>query len=121
MLTLSGILLFSENRKKLAAFYQKVLKRKPDWSGGDFVGWQIGTGQLAIGPHNKVHGKSKNPERMMFNFEIKDVKSEFKRIKKLGVKVIAEPYQPGEEPSMWVATFADPDNNYFQLMTPVKM
>jgi predicted enzyme related to lactoylglutathione lyase len=30
--------------------------------------------------------------------------------------VIAEPYAIGEG---WIATLADPDGNYFQLMTPM--
>ena len=43
--------------------------------------------------------------------------AEFARIKKLGAKVIKEPY---EMEKMWIATFADPDGNYFQLMSPWK-
>lgn len=43
---------------------------------------------------------------------------EFERIKKTGAKVIKEPYNPGEAPDMLIATFADPDGNYFQLMSP---
>jgi predicted enzyme related to lactoylglutathione lyase len=54
----------------------------------------------------------------MFNFETKDVKEEFERTKKVGAAVVAEPYNPSEEPKMMIATFADPDNNYFQLVTP---
>lgn len=53
----------------------------------------------------------------MLNFDTDDVKGEFDRIKKLGVAVIAEPYQM-EGFDMWIATFADPDGNFFQLMTP---
>lgn len=75
-------------------------------------------GFITIGPHDKVRGKNKNPERIMFNLETKDVKREFGRIKKIGAKVIAKPYHPGEAPDMMIATFADPDNNYFQLLTP---
>jgi hypothetical protein len=26
--------------------------------------------------------------------------------------------QPGEDPEGWIATFADPDDNYFQLVKP---
>ena len=52
------------------------------------------------------------------NFETKDVKEEFDRIKELGAHVIAEPYKMGEDSEGWIATFADPDGNYFQLMTP---
>lgn len=120
MLNLNSILIFSEHPKKLVDFYKKVLQKDPDWSGGDFHGFMAGSGALTIGSHDKVHGKSQNPERLMFNFEIDDVKGEFERIKKLGAMVVTEPYQPGEEPSMWIATFADPDGNYFQIMTPYR-
>jgi predicted enzyme related to lactoylglutathione lyase len=48
----------------------------------------------------------------------RDLKGEFERIGKLGAKVIAKPYNPMEDPKAMIATFADPDNNYFQLATP---
>ena len=118
MLNFSSLLLFSENPKALVAFYSKVFGKDPEWSGGDFTGWMVGNGAFTIGPHDKVHGKNDHPERMMVNFETTDVKSEFERIKALGAAVISEPYQPGEEPTMWIATFSDPENNYFQIMTP---
>ncbi len=118
MLDLNSILLFSEKSKELADFYKKVFQKDPDWSEGNFYGFTAGKGFLTIGPHDKVHGKNTNPERIMFNLETKDVKGEFERIKKLGANVVAKPYQPAEEPEMWIATFADPDGNYFQLMSP---
>ena len=31
----------------------------------------------------------------------------------------AEPQRLGEMPDAWIATFADPDDNYFQLMSPL--
>ncbi len=48
----------------------------------------------------------------------KDAKREFGSIKKIGAAIIAEPCNPGEAPNMVTATFADPDNNSFQLWTP---
>jgi hypothetical protein len=30
------------------------------------------------------------------------------------------PHNPAEDPQIIIATFADPDNNYFQLMTPME-
>jgi predicted enzyme related to lactoylglutathione lyase len=119
MLNLNSILLGSDNPKRLVDFYKKVLKKDVEWSGGDFSGFKAGVGYLMIGPHAKVKGISKNPERIIFNFEISDVKGEFERIKGIGAEVIAKPYHPGEEPSMWLATLADPDGNYFQLATPM--
>ena len=52
---------------------------------------------------------------MILNFETKDVREEFDRIKGAGATVIKEPY---ELQGMWIATLADPDGNYFQLMSP---
>jgi predicted enzyme related to lactoylglutathione lyase len=28
--------------------------------------------------------------------------------------------QPGEAPEGWIATFSDPDDNYFQLLSPME-
>lgn len=120
MLNFNNILLFSENPTVLVDFYKKVFESEPVWSGGNFTGFQIGDGYITIGPHDKVKGKSMNPERIIINFETEDVKKEFDRIMALGAQVIAEPYQPMEAPDMWIATFADPDNNYFQIGTPMK-
>jgi len=121
MLNLNSILLFSENPSKLVEFYTKILGKEPGWSGGDFTGFDAGSCFITIGPHDKVKGKSQTPERIMFNFETDDVKGDFERIKELGAKVIADPYHPSEEGEMWIATFADPDGNYFQLVTPMNM
>jgi len=105
----------TENVKKMAAFYEKVFDKKPDMHDGDWYGWSVGNTFFSVGSHSEVKGKAKNPERMMFNLETKDVKKEFERIKKAGAEVIKEPYDMG---GAWIATLADPDGNYFQLMTP---
>jgi len=76
-----------------------------------------GNTYLSIGNHSKVKGQAKNPERIVLNFETTEVEEEFDRIKKLGAEVVADPYQMEEGGSMWIATLADPDGNYFQLMS----
>jgi predicted enzyme related to lactoylglutathione lyase len=118
MLNFNSILVFSENPKKLADFYKKIFQKDPDWAEGGYYGFAAGKGFITFGPHDKVKGKSAHPERIMFNLETKDVKEEFGRIKKAGAAVVAEPYHPMDDEKMVIATFADPDNNYFQLMTP---
>ena len=117
MLNLNSILVFSENPERLRDFYEKVFDRKPDMSEGGYYGFLVGQCFINFGPHDKVKGKNQYPERIMLNFETTDVRAEFERIKGLGAEVIAEPYQMGEMPG-WIATFADPDGNFFQLMTP---
>jgi predicted enzyme related to lactoylglutathione lyase len=47
------------------------------------------------------------------------VKGNFERFRAAGATVVQEPYSPDEEPEGLIATFSDPDNNYFQLMSPM--
>ena len=118
MLNFNSILVFSADPGKLADFYQGVFGGDPVMDSGGYKGFQVGSGFITIGPHDKVHGSNTNPERILLNLETSDVKGEFDRIKRLGAKVIAEPYQMDEATDGWIATLADPDGNYFQLMTP---
>ena len=117
MLDLSSIMVSSAKPAELAKFYEKVFKRAPDWADGDWYGWEAGTAWFHIGPHSEITGKAKEPARVIFNFQTRTVKAEFERIKGLGAKVIAEPY---EMDGSKIATFADADGNYFQLMSPWK-
>jgi predicted enzyme related to lactoylglutathione lyase len=119
MLDFRFVLIGSEEPKALSEFYAKVLG-DPGWDEGGFVGWQTGSAGLMIGPHSEVKGRSETPGRMILNFETPDVQGEFERIKGLGTPVVREPYQPGgDAPEMWLATFEDPDGNYFQLASPM--
>ncbi len=120
MLKLNSMILFSEAPTKLVDFYRQVLAREPKWQEGEYSGFEDGACTLVIGPHSEVHGQSKNPERIMFNFETGDVQGEFERIKGLGAKVIAQPYSMGEDQDFLIATLADPEGNYFQLVSPMK-
>jgi predicted enzyme related to lactoylglutathione lyase len=120
MLNLNSLLLFSEAPKKLVDFYRQVLAREPKWQEEEYSGFEFDACALVIGPHSKVHGPNKNPERIMFNFETNDVKGEFERMKRLSAKVIAEPYPMGDDQDFLIATLADPDGNYFQLVSPMK-
>ena len=111
-----SILFFSENPEKLSDFYSKVFQKDPDWSESGYYGFMVGQSVITIGPHDKVKGKSKNPERIMLNFETEDVKGEFERVKDIeGAEVIAEPYSPDEEEKTFISTLADPDGNFFQI------
>ena len=118
MLSFNSVLIGSEDPKTLSDFYTQVLG-EPGWNDGGFVGWQAGTGYFMVGPHDEVKGRNEMPGRIIDNFETPDVQAEFERIKGLGADVVADPYQPGEGDGMWLATFADPDGNYFQLASPM--
>jgi predicted enzyme related to lactoylglutathione lyase len=52
----------------------------------------------------------------MLSFETTQVKEEFERIQAFGATVIRAPYEMG---GGWIATLADLDGNFFQLVTPM--
>ena len=119
MLNFNSLLIFSEKPEPLAAFYKKVFDVKPAWEGDGYTSFEVGKGFITVGPHDQVHGKSKDAKRLMFNLETKEVQKEFERIKKIdGAKVIKEPEDPKENQEGSIATFEDPDGNYFQLVSP---
>jgi predicted enzyme related to lactoylglutathione lyase len=117
-MNLNSIMIGSEDPKRLTEYYTKLFGR-PAWEGGDFSAWQIGTGWLTVGLHDQVKGRSTHPGRVIWNIETSDVEAEFERLTAAGATVVREPYHPGEEPGMWIATLSDPDDNYFQLMSPM--
>jgi len=117
-MNLNSILIGSDNPQRLADFYTKLFG-EPTWSEGGYIGWMIGSGSVTVGPHDQVTGKNTQPGRIIWNIETPDVKGKFDRFKAAGAEVIAEPYGAGDSPEAQIATFADPDGNYFQLMAPM--
>lgn len=117
------VTLFSQNASKLAKFYMNKVGLKAT---GEFV---MGEGKdeanvymfeykkgcdFGIIDHSKVKGKNKNPERYIVNFEVDNIKKEVTKLKNNKVKVVTDIYHV--EQYGWIATFADLDGNYFQLV-----
>jgi predicted enzyme related to lactoylglutathione lyase len=120
-MNLNSILIGSEDPDRLASYYTKLFG-DPGWNEGGYVGWQIGSGGITVGPHTEVKGLNEQPGRIIWNIETPDVRGEFDRLKTAGARVVQEPYDPSEgqtDTPMLVCTFADPDENYFQLMSPM--
>ena len=118
MLNLNSIMIGTEQPRTLVAFYEKVLGKPAEMVDEEngFFGWHVGMGYLSVLEHSEMVGPTKDPGRVMLNFETPYVKEEFERIKVLGGSVIREPY---EMDGGWIATLADPDGNYFQLISPM--
>jgi predicted enzyme related to lactoylglutathione lyase len=116
----NSILIGSEDAPRLAAYYTKLFG-EPGWNQGGYLGWLIGSGGITVGPHDQVHGKNSQPGRIIWNIESTEVKADFDRLKAAGAIVVREPYSFEEAPGTWIATFADPDDNYFQLVSPMQV
>ena len=117
----NNILIGSDNPQRLADYYTKLFG-KPAMEDGGYWGWAIGSGFIAVGPHSEVHGKNAAPGRLIWNIETADVQGEFEKMKAAGAIVVREPYSFEDMPDaagVQIATLADPDDNYFQLMSPM--
>jgi predicted enzyme related to lactoylglutathione lyase len=114
----NSILIGSEDPQRLADYYSKLFG-EPTWNDGGYIGWMIGSGAVTVGPHDQVHGKNPQPGRLIFNIESADVQGDFDRFKAAGATVVREPYG-FEGTDGQIATLADPDDNYFQLMSPME-
>jgi len=118
MLNLNSVMIGTKQLKALADFYEKVFGKPAEMIDNEngFFGWQIGNTYFSVLEHSEMGGNAKDSGRVMINFETADVKEEFERIKSAGAQVIREPYEMG---GGWIATLADPEGNYFQLVTPM--
>ena len=114
----NSILIGSEDPQRLVDYYTKVFGA-PTMSEGGYTGWLVGQGFVSIGPHSEVKGKNTAPGRIIWNIETPDVRAEFDRFKSAGAIVVVEPYEMEGAEGWPIATFADPDDNYFQLVAPM--
>ncbi len=118
MLNLNSVMIGTKQLKAMTTFYEKVIGKPPDMAETEsgFYGWQVGNSYFGVLEHSEMAGKAKDPGRVILNSETRDVQAEFDRIKALGATVVRAPYEMG---GGWIATLADPDGNYFQLMNPM--
>jgi predicted enzyme related to lactoylglutathione lyase len=114
----NSIMIGTEDVDRLRDFYAKLFG-EPGFDEGGYSGWKIGDGFLTIGPHSEVHGKNGEPGRVIWNIETPDVAGDVARLKAAGAIVIRDPYEMEEAPGYPIATLADVDGNYFQLVAPM--
>jgi predicted enzyme related to lactoylglutathione lyase len=105
--------LTSEEPDRLKAFYADVvgLEREADMGDGAF---KAGGAVLAVDGHSDTKGGAKEPQRVLIDFFVDDLKAEQSRLEKQGVQFIRK-----EGKEYWggtISTFLDPDGNYCQLI-----
>lgn len=117
---LESLNLFTENAKRLAAFYRDKVGLKITFEGkmgekDEIYELKLGKGPgLYIIDHSRVKGKNKSPDMIIFNLEVDDIKKEVARLVRAKVKQIQKTYHV--EGYGWISTFADVDGNYFQFV-----
>ena len=106
-------------RKNLTDYYRKLFG-EPAMEGGCYASWDFGGNLVTVGPHDEVTGKNAQPGRMFWSILTADATADFERYKAAGAIVVRDLYRDKDAPQFLIATFADPDNNYFQIVTHEK-
>ena len=102
----------SEDPERLRAFYSDVvgLPRMPQLP----AAFMAATTGFLLDGHSETKGPAKEPQRVLLTFTVDDATAEQQRLEGAGVKFVRPATR---EP--WgglVATFAEPDGNYCQLV-----
>lgn len=119
---LESINLFTQNAKKLSGFYRDKVGLKITFEAvmgeNDEEMYEMQLSKkgpnLYIIDHSKIKGKNSNPDRIIFNVEVDNIKKEVARVKRNKVKVVQDIYHV--EGYGWIATLEDVDGNYFQFV-----
>ena len=118
---IESIALFSEHARRLANFYKDkvglkiTLEAEMGENKEELFEFKMGQGSgFYIMDHSKVRGKTKEPARVIINFEVDNIEKELKRLATKRVKKIQDIYHV--ENYGLIATFEDIDGNYFQLV-----
>lgn len=110
----SGVIIWTGDHERLAAFYRDTLGLTPHSVRPNFVAFRWGEMRLSIGAHDHVHGETTEPYRVMVNLDTSDIHAAYKAFCDRGVEFVRPPEQ--EHWGGWVATFTDPDGNMLQLL-----
>ena len=120
---IEGIIIGSSNATKLSNFYKEKIGLKVFFEGvigenSNLYMMEMVGATMTIIDSLEVKGKNNQGERIMFKFQTDDIKKEFTKLKKNGVKIVSEVYSV--EDYGYLATLSDLDGNYFQLYQAFK-
>jgi hypothetical protein len=118
---ISTILIWSEDFRKLADWYQSIFDLKvveelnhPQDTGVLFE-FAEGGSWLWIGQHSEVMGTNRDPHRHMFNISVDSVNEVYEYLLTKNVKFLATPFKAPTFDA-YFATLYDLDGNLVQLI-----
>jgi len=119
--SISAVLIWSGDFKRLADWYKEKFGfgtiEEIDHPQDTGVGLAVGESYLWIGQHSEVHGKNRDPFRVMFNISVDSVEKTYDDLVSKGVNFIAKPFKAPTF-DKYFATFEDLDGNVGQLIGP---
>ncbi len=116
---ISSVIIWSEDYKKLAAWYKEKLALPMGMElthpQDTAIQFQVGKTRLWIGQHSQVKGKNRDSHRIMINFVVDSVSKTYQSLSQKGVVFVATPFKA---PTLekYFATFYDLDKNILQIV-----
>jgi predicted enzyme related to lactoylglutathione lyase len=107
--SLGSLLVGSSRPDELKLFYRRAFDVEENPMGA----FEFGAVQLFIEPHTEVQGSAAEPARCIVNFDVEDCVALAAHLKDLGARTVRS---VSDEPFGRIATFADPDGNYLQII-----
>ena len=111
---LAGIIISTHNFAQMKSFYTNTLELKISREKKNQLIFKHGNFKFIITTHSKIIGQAQDPHRIMLNFLVKDIHSEYLRLKQKNVPFLRIPEK--EHWNGWIATLTDPDGNIIQLL-----
>src|SRR5262245_59640744 len=106
---LGSLLVGSSNVEQMKEWYRKAFDTKEN----DMGAFQLGSVQFFIEAHTEVSGPTKEPARVIINFDVEDARALEAQINEAGANWI----RPVEQAAFGlIGTVADPDGNYLQII-----
>ena len=104
----------SEQPEAMLSFYRDVVGIPAHPDPNRMSTLVAGETEIVFDSHSDVQGRSPQPERILVNFFVDDVRAEEQRMRAAGVTFIRSAGR--EEWGGVISTFVDPDGNYAQII-----
>lgn len=105
--------LTSEDPGRLVAFYRDVVGLPENTQIGEGA-FEVAGATLIVDGHSETKGAAKEPQRVLIDFSVDDLRAEQERLEAQKVRFIRRAGR--EEWGGLISTFLDPDGNYCQLL-----
>jgi predicted enzyme related to lactoylglutathione lyase len=106
---LGSLLIGSSNPTEMKEWYRNAFSVTEN----DMGAFEYGGAAIFVEEHSEVSGPTKEPARVLINFDVDDCRGLEKHLDSLGVKWIRK---VEKEPFGLIGTLADPDGNYVQII-----
>jgi len=106
---IGSLLIGSSRVEHMKSWYRRAFDVKENEMGA----FEFGDVLLFIEAHSEVEGNTKEPARAIINLNVDDCRGLAAHLRELGARFVRKVEQ---EPFGLIATVADPDGNYLQLI-----